>query len=104
MFEGVEARACTRGVSSSRREGTSQQWGEDISYRGSPRDLRCAEVSKVMVTVWAAEDDPVAGRSRERSSILFGGLSHAFVCPAMRDETGWATCLLGPQRMERKKK
>ena len=104
MFEGVEARACARGVSSSRRKGTSQQWGEDVSYRGSPHDHECTEVSKVTVTVWAAEDDPVAGRSREGSPSLFAGLSHAFVCPAMRDETGWATCMLGPQRTDRRKK
>lgn len=62
-----------------------------------------SEVSKVTVMVWAAVDDPVAGRSREHSPSLFGGLSHAFMCPAMREKTGWATCLRGPQRMERRK-
>lgn len=36
-----------------------------------------SEVSKVTVTVWAAEDDPVAGRSREAAQAsLEGYLMH----------------------------
>lgn len=62
--------------------------------------MQSSEVSKF--TVRAVKDDHLAVGRRESSSSLFGGLTHAFICPGMRDETGCATYLLGPQRREKK--
>lgn len=61
-----------------------------------------SEVSKF--TLWADKDDHRAVSSGEGSSILLGVLTHAFICPEMRDETGCATYLLGSQKNRRKKK